>query len=569
MAQYDFLDVRPVSSLAKIFPDEELHEPVFEQGSFLMNEPFSFQIAYRWSGSVTKGVQVCIDSSLSSIISLYTVGLVPSELPCYADHDANVLRAVPGLYPDPLYEISEEGLPLLPGQWRSVWVEIVPDSDLPSGEYPMGIRFLDSGGSCLGDSAVILQVIGARLPQQRLIHTDWFHADCIASLYHDGIFSEAHWRRVGQFITTAVRHGINMLLTPVFTPPLDTMPGGERPTVQLVDVERSGNDYRFHFDKLKRWFDLALSCGITYFEISHLFTQWGAEHAPKIMGKADGKDIRLFGWDTEAAGDEYRRFLSVFIPSLTDFIRQQGLESACWFHVSDEPSMANLGSYSEAAGILSGCLKGFPVIDALSDFAFYEKGIVRKPVPATDHIEPFIENKVPGLWTYYCCGQYKSVSNRFFDMPSARNRIIGMQLYKYDIEGFLHWGYNFWYSQHSLRAIDPFRITDADYAFPSGDAFVVYPGADGPIVSLRLKVFADGLSDLRALQLLESYIGRDETIRILEEDMDQPLTFSCYPSSAGWLLRKRETVNRMIGSLARTVAAASGPTSTASSPLQI
>ena len=62
-------------------------------------------------------------------------------------------------------------------------------------------------------------------------------------------------------------------------------------------------------------------------------------------------------------------------------------------------------------------------MDALSDYAFYQSGAVTKPVPANNHIEPFLEAKVPGLWTYYCVGQYKDVSNMFMAMPSARNRI--------------------------------------------------------------------------------------------------------------------------------------------------
>ena len=42
-----------------------------------------------------------------------------------------------------------------------------------------------------------------------------------------------------------------MLLTPVFTPPLDTAIGGERRTVQLVDVHVTENGYTFGFDKFE------------------------------------------------------------------------------------------------------------------------------------------------------------------------------------------------------------------------------------------------------------------------------------------------------------------------------
>jgi len=41
---------------------------------------------------------------------------------------------------------------------------------------------------------------------------------------------------------------------------------------------------------------------------------------------------------------------------------------------------------------------------------------------------------VPELWGYYCCWQAIEVSNHFLAQPSARNRIIGPQIYKYDIK---------------------------------------------------------------------------------------------------------------------------------------
>lgn len=42
---------------------------------------------------------------------------------------------------------------------------------------------------------------------------------------------------IGNYMDAAVKCGVNMILTPVLTPPLDTAVGTERPTVQLVDIE--------------------------------------------------------------------------------------------------------------------------------------------------------------------------------------------------------------------------------------------------------------------------------------------------------------------------------------------
>jgi hypothetical protein len=78
----------------------------------------------------------------------------------------------------------------------------------------------------------------------------------------------------------------------------------------------------------------------------------------------------------------------------------------------------------------------------------------------------------------------------------------------------------------------------------------VYPGEQGPIETLRLEVFYEALQDLRALELLESKIGRDRVVAMLEEGLDKPITFSEYPTDAAWLLDKRELINRAIAEYA-------------------
>jgi hypothetical protein len=336
-------------------------------------------------------------------------------------------------------------------------------------------------------------------------------------------------------------------LTPLFTPPLDTQPGGERPTVQLVEVVRRDGKYSFDLKNLKRWVDMCSRCGVEYFEMSHLFTQWGARYAPKVEAVVDGKRIKLFGWNTWAASKKYTEFLTEFAKALNEFIVENGIKERCFFHVSDEPSIGQYNAYKKRSQLVEKLFPGFPVIDALSDFKFYSKGAVKTPIPATNHIEPFI-GKVPELWAYYCCGQHKDyVSNRFFAMPSQRNRVLGMQLYKFDVKGFLQWGHNFWYAQFSKRPVNPFEESDAGKAFPSGDAYVVYPGDNGiPLNSLRLKVFYDALQDMRALQLLESLIGREKTLALVESGIPEPISFKTYPHSEDWQLEKREQINAVI-----------------------
>ena len=87
-------------------------------------------------------------------------------------------------------------------------------------------------------------------------------------------------------------------------------------------------------------------------------------------------------------------------------------------------------------------------------------------------------------------------------------------------------------------------MTDAGRAFPGGDAFSVYPGPEGPIPSLRLKVFHQALQDQRALELLESLAGPGAAAGCIQDF--EGMTFSRYPRSAQALLDTRERVNRAI-----------------------
>jgi hypothetical protein len=288
---------------------------------------------------------------------------------------------------------------------------------------------------------------------------------------------------------------------------------------------------------------------VKYFEMSHLFTQWGAAHCPKITAREGGRRRRIFGWKDSASGAKYGNFLDQFLPALVRFIDGRGLRRRCYFHVSDEPGAAHLDTFARAAAIVHRHLDGFPFIDALSNIEFYDRGLVRHPIPAINHIEPFVERGVKNLWTYYCVSQWENVSNRFFCMPSARNRILGTQLFRYDLAGFLQWGFNFWYSQYSIGPVDPFKVTDAGHAFPSGDPFLVYPGERGPLDSIRGEVFREALQDQRALQLLEKLQGREKTVALIERRLDHPITMKRYPREDAWLLQMRDRCNRRIAAL--------------------
>lgn len=542
----DFI-TKQVSSMQRVFLDGKCDLTEIGSGTALKGERFSYQIAYKSDERFY--AKIVIESPLSQYISIRSVGNVPSELPVYKSDCEFYERTDAGLFPDVLFPIENGSVLVKPNNYYSLWITVELPNDIVAGDYPITVKILRDEVE-IDSSSLALTVINAELPEQELIYTQWFHCDGIASYYNVPVFSEDFWVLTESFIKTAVHTGINMLLTPVFTPPLDTEIGGERLTVQLIDVFLSNGHYSFGFDKFIRWVNLAKKCGIKYFEISHLFSQWGAKYTPKIFAESNGETKQIFGWNTLSDSVEYTEFLQAFLPELIKVIRSLGIEKRTFFHVSDEPSGDQIESYSKAKSIIAPILSDFPIIDALSEYSFYKNGIVSHPIPCTNDIEDFIEKGFPHPWTYYCCGQVEKLSNRFFGMPLSTTRALGAQLFKYSIEGFLQWGYNFYNSQLSKRSINPFEVTDADSAFPSGDAFSVYPGKNGAIESVRSVVFFEGLQDMRAMKLLESYIGKSAVLDLIETNLGK-IGFYDYPRGTQNMLKMREIINTELYNLTK------------------
>jgi hypothetical protein len=112
----------------------------------------------------------------------------------------------------------------------------------------------------------------------------------------------------------------------------------------------------------------------------------------------------------------------------------------------------------------------------------------------------------------------------------------GWLFYRWPFLGFLHWGYNYWCKSQTRILLDPFTSQDGGRwpGWAYGDTFLVYPGEEGPIDSLRHEAFADSLQEYALLQTM----GIDRNSRIL-----RPLkSFQDFPKTEAWILKTRKTL---------------------------
>ena len=122
-----------------------------------------------------------------------------------------------------------------------------------------------------------------------------------------------------------------------------------------------------------------------------------------------------------------------------------------------------------------------------------------------------------------------------------------MQMYKYNIVGFLHWGFNFYNTRQSIDSLNPMLDPSGGKWVPAGDTCLVYPAQDGTALeSIRIMTFNEGLQDMRAMQLCESLYSHDEVVKAVEEVLGDELNFTRCASSSAELHAVREKINAMI-----------------------
>ncbi len=535
-----------ISSIEKILPHVE---PTLEEknATMLSNERYHFQLAFLHDGTrrMLMYNRVEVRGTLAPYITLRNVELVPvTSLP--DSMDDYYLSHETGVFPDLLRPMDNAGIILNKDLWHAVWVTIYERDGLPAGKYTTEFILQTETGEVLQTLTHEIEVIAAKLPETDLRLTNWMHCDCIAHAHNAKPFSRKFYAIFDNYLKAYVEGGYNMLLTPLFTPPLDTKEGTERLTSQLVGVEKTANgEYVFDFSKLKTFVRFAQKRGIKYFEFSPLFTQWGGFFCPKVVANVNGKEQRIFGWETPSDDPEYARFLQSFLIELGKEIRALKIENACYFHLTDEPNLKTIDAYENCRKMVKEYVGNIPVMDALSDLEFKQRGLVDVPACGIRAYDKFKDGDTSKLFVYNCCtaceGYY---SNRFITMPAQRTRILGFQLYKSNVLGYLHWGFNFYNTAYSVETVDPYATTDARRTLPSGDAFVVYPTKDGVYASLRYETVKECFQDYAALKLLESFIGREKVVKLLDEEGVDGYTQ--YPRNGAWHVGFRQKINALI-----------------------
>lgn len=503
-------------------------------------EKLAFQVAFRTKPSEHAiAVKATASAPDGLTMQVRRVGFVP--VPQFnTDTPAEELDGVgyiPGYVPDPLFpeaEIIADG-----NETNAFWITVTVSKDTVPGSYPITVTLSSQEEKTALTAEIVIHP--ARAVARRdfaLLHL--LHADALCDWYQVELTQDGFWRIFESYLANCVAHGQDTVYVPLFTPPLD---GVKRPT-QLLGVHCRNGRYQFDWTLVRRWVETCRRHAITGFEWTHFFTQWGVRNALRVY-QGRGETARLL-WpaETEALAPVYRDFLTQFLPRLHRFLQAEKLLDCSLFHLSDEPHTEHYEAYRAAREMLREFAPWMRIGEALSDLNFARSGLVEVTVPITRTVMDFVREGF-NPWVYYCCEPRGYFLNRLLDTPLIKVRMSGWLFYRTRVRGFLHWAMNYWYQNQTTRLIDPFTVSDG-LSWPNwahGDPFVVYPGPEGPLDSLRWEVFAESMQDYALLQAAQ--VSPEDSLLAQIQD------YANFPRDEVWLSTRRREILRRVSARQR------------------
>jgi hypothetical protein len=490
------LDLEAVSSLKRVFPDTivKRQKEIRIELWAARNEYESAQVAMQSDENVTIGKIEMTDLVNTKTHQVIVKKHSQCRFPQFVyvkkntkDTPASELdAAAPGWFPDPLEEkqsLTFKGV-------CSLWATWYVPSDSPPGEYRG--ELIVTAGNDTQHIPVVLHVWNFALPSKPSMYvTNWLHTGQIESQYKIGRNSEEFWRIVEMIARDMIAHRQNVIFTPLNL---------------IKSTKTPEGSYVFDFKDYEKWVAIFMRNGFQIIEGSHLFHPGNSYD---IRHQTKGSNIKVALDRKQLETPEGQAYLTGLLTALQKENIKLGIEDKYFQHVGDEPKPEQLALYKEIAGIVHRTMPGVPIFDAVDLSPDMLKGMTDIPVPLLRQNvgrAQTLGNGRWGKWWYTATVPRGRYPNRFIDYPLAKMRVIPWLNACNGVSGYLHYGYNYWFTPSGKS---PWEDTEQAGAYPPGDGFVVYPPVNRRNASLssslRWETFRDGLEDYEYIDTLKKW----------------------------------------------------------------
>ncbi len=477
------MHVWSATSLDKIKPDTvpcaSLHREPSIRLSAARGEVEAAQLCLRSEETATEIVRVetlplrC--GSVEIMPRVRRVDYVKVIRPSHGDGE-------PGLQPDPLLPFT----PFTLTGTRSLWIDVHVPREAPAGTYEGAVVVCGSGGKDVR-IPLTLRVYDFALPWPPRLVTGF-------GLYEKPLrrrYGEQYKRMFRLFRENMAAHRITHLAFPASDIPV--------PDVTV----RADGSLKIEYAAFDQAVEKNIRLGMNQFEMP-----LPARYVPKE-----------------------KRLESPFSPAtlvriLSDFERH--LEERGWLNMAylflvDEPERDAFDVFRQIQELLK---QGAPNIRRRLDMGYGAYGArPGQPIKEAEYrkLKGWVEIWVPHIdcvdqeflsaeqaegrdvWWYICCSAKHPYPNCLIDYPLLDSRVPLWMAFDAGVSGFVYWTVNWWND-------DPFG-DPLSFANANGDGMLLYPGADGPMDSIRWEAMRDGFEDYEYLVMLADRIREAEVTR--------------------------------------------------------
>jgi len=378
------------------------------------------------------------------------------------------------------------------GNSQGYWVDISVDRDVPPGEFTNQIT-VSSAGEKIATIPITLTVWDFELPEVHKLKT-YFGKMLNVSDYHGVRWDSPEYKEiVNRYLLLLREHGANV--------PFEKSP--------LIDDATGEVSFSAQYIKeLKEYVDKYKPSVTRVILLHYPFTKDPAKRARYLSGwEAFIKRNRwipepvVYTDEPNSKEDysniiEYGKAINAYAPSIKYLVTEQV--------APQEP--------------------GWPSLEGAVDIW----------VPTWHLANPIdIERRQRAgdeVWSYTAL-DHEGVPNWLLDYPLLDYRVPAWFSWSLDLKGILYWQTMEWAAKG--LEIDPWvdcQTYSKGGKVWNGAGCLIYPGeaagVDGPIASMRLKVFRDSIEDYDYFSILSEIVGRDKVDRIVKNVASSFRTYS-------------------------------------------
>ncbi|MCC6795069.1 MAG: DUF4091 domain-containing protein [Candidatus Hydrogenedentes bacterium] len=243
------------------------------------------------------------------------------------------------------------------------------------------------------------------------------------------------------------------------------------------------------------------------------------------------------------------------------FVKQHNLSGRAFCQIADEPERPAWQRLFDTMTRWRNDAPDIPLMLTTSGMQpfFHEAAAiwaVHTPVMDTLNNKAVLEHITAGndVWWYVNHTPPRPYANFFVDFAAIEHRALFWQTWALGIKGVHYWNVNY-----TEGGVNPW-LSQVDVTPANGDGFLLYPGPNGPVNSMRWEIIRDGVEDYDYLVIFRELMKKAEQsnnaallqkVQAAYNLKDVVPDLVTYPRDPNVLIAKREAIAKAIVEMQR------------------